>query len=58
MFGQKSVFGLKLRKQMLKQESVSSRYHECQFSNKTDNFDSFGPNLPKMDFWMEIQIKN
>ena len=25
------------------------------FQTKTDNFDSFGPNLPKMDFRIEIQ---
>ena len=23
----------------------------CQFSVKTDNFDLFGPNLPKNEFW-------
>ena len=23
----------------------------CQFSGKTDNFDFFGPNLPKKAFW-------
>ena len=23
----------------------------CQFSNKTDNFDFFGPNLPKNGLW-------
>ena len=23
----------------------------CQFSDKTDNFDFFGPNLPKNGFW-------
>ena len=23
----------------------------CQFSGKTDNFDFFGPNLPKNGFW-------
>ena len=24
----------------------------CQFSGKTNNFDFFGPNLPKDDFWV------
>ena len=28
-----------------------SRYHVCQFSGKTDNFDFFGSNLPKNKFW-------
>ena len=23
----------------------------CQFSDKTDNFDFFGPNLPQSGFW-------
>ena len=23
----------------------------CQFSGKLDNFDFFGPNLPKNEFW-------
>ena len=23
----------------------------CQFSDKTDNFDFLGPNLPKNEFW-------
>ena len=26
------------------------RHHVCQFSGKTDNFDFFGPNLPKNGF--------
>ena len=30
---------------------MASRYHVCQFSGKTDNFDFFGPNLPKNEFW-------
>ena len=25
-------------------------YHVCRFSSKTDNFDFFGPNLPKNGF--------
>ena len=36
---------------MLEQESASSRCHAHQFSRKTDNFDFFGPNLPKNGFW-------
>ena len=40
---------------MLKKGSASSRYHVYQFSDKTDNFDFFGPNLPQMDFSFEIQ---
>ena len=31
-------------------ESALPRYHVCQFSVKTDNFDIFGPNLPKYGF--------
>ena len=27
------------------------RYHVCQFSGKTNNFDFFDPNLPKNGFW-------
>ena len=27
------------------------RYHVYQFSDKTDNFDFLGPNLPKNEFW-------
>ena len=32
-------------------ESVSLRYYEHQFSDKTDNFEFLGPNLPKNGFW-------
>ena len=35
---------------MSEKESASSRDHVCQFSGKTDNFDFFGPNLPKNGF--------
>lgn len=28
-------------------ESAVPRYYICQFSSKTDNFDSLGPNLPE-----------
>ena len=27
-------------------------YHVCQFSDKTNNFDFFGPNLPQNGFWV------
>ena len=46
----KWILSSKLRKQMLKQESASSRYHVCQLLDKTNNFDFFGPNLPKKEF--------
>ena len=29
----------------------------CSFSGKTNNFDFFGPNLPKDDFWVRY-LKN
>ena len=32
-------------------ESVSLRYYVHQFSDKTDNFEFLGPNLPKNEFW-------
>ena len=32
---------------MLEQKSASSRWHAHQFLGKTDNFDFFGPDLPK-----------
>ena len=34
---------------MLESELASSRYHVCQFSGKTHNFDFFDPNLPKKE---------
>ena len=43
---------------MLEQELVAWRYHVCQFSGKTDNFDFLGPSLPKMDLGLEIQKTN
>ena len=36
---------------MLEQESASLRYHVYQFSDKANNFDILGPNLPKNGFW-------
>ena len=35
-------------------ESAFLRYYECQFSDKTDNFEFLGPNLSKMDFGVGI----
>ena len=32
-------------------ESALPRYHVCQFSGKTDNFNFFVPYLPKNEFW-------
>ena len=38
-------------------ELTPPRYHACQFSGKTENFDFFRPNLPKDGFW-DQNIKN
>ena len=38
---------------MLEQESASLRYHVYQFSDKTNNFNLLGPNLPKNEFWSQ-----
>ena len=49
-FGQKWIFSSKLRKQILKKESASSRYklvYVCQLLGKTNDFDFSGPDLPK-----------
>ena len=35
---------------MLELESASLRYNVYQFSDKMDNFDFLGPNLPKNEF--------
>ena len=35
----------------LDSESASLRYYVHQFSDKTDNFEFLGPNLPKNEFW-------
>ena len=35
----------------LDSESASLRYYVHQFSDKTDNFEFLGPNLPKNGFW-------
>ena len=34
---------------MLEEESASSKCHLYQFSVKADNFDFFGPNVPKKE---------
>ena len=36
---------------MSEKESASLRQHVCQISSKADNFDFFGPNLPKNELW-------
>ena len=33
-------------------------YHVCHVSDKTDNFDFFGPNLPNISLGFEIQKTN
>ena len=38
---------------MLQKESAFLRYHVYQFSDKTDNFEFLGPNLPKSGFWSQ-----
>ena len=38
---------------MLELESASLRYHVGQFSDKADNFDFLGPNLPKNGFFSQ-----
>ena len=42
---------------MFEQESASSPYSVCSFSGKTDNFNFFGPNLPKNGF-LDQNFKN
>ena len=42
-------FGIEMLK-MLEKKSVSSRYSLCKFSGKKENFEFFGPNLPKNGF--------
>ena len=37
--------------QNLDSEPALPWYHECQFSDKTDNFDFFSPNFPKNELW-------
>ena len=40
---QKTNFGIRI---------CISKYHVCQFSGKTDNFDFSDPNLPEKEFWV------
>ena len=56
-FAQKWIFGWKFRKLISESESASLRYHVCQFSGKTNNFDFLDPNLPKNGFWGR-KVKN
>ena len=53
-FAQKGNKDLKFRKLILEEESASLWYHGYQFSDKTDNFDFLGPNLPKINFGVKI----
>ena len=54
-FAQKWTLGSEFQKSKSGfRESAVPRYHVCQFSVKTNNFDFFGPNLPKK----EIRIWN
>ena len=56
-FGQKSISVSKFQKSKSGFESASLWYYVHQFSNKTDNFEFLGPNLPKNKFWGR-NIKN
>ena len=42
-------WGRNFKNQSPDSESAFPRYHVYQFSIKTDNFDFFGPNLPKKE---------
>ena len=50
--------GFEIQKTNVGKESASSRYHQCQYSSKTDNFDFFGPNLPENGFLVGIRKTN
>ena len=57
-FAPKMDFGLEIQKtdveiriSILEMCVPICRYYVCQFSGKTYNFDFFGPNLPKNEFW-------
>ena len=43
--------GSKFQKPKPDSESASLRYYVHQFSDKTNNFEFLGPNLPKNGFW-------
>ena len=47
----KMNFGVEILSLILDLESASLRYYVHQFSDKTDNFEFLGPNLPKNGFW-------
>ena len=49
-FAQKWIWGRNFESLNPDPESRPPRYHVCQFSGKTDNFDFFGLNLPKKGF--------
>ena len=44
-------FELEIQKTNIGIRISISRYSVCQFSGKTDNFDFFGPNLHRYEFW-------
>ena len=46
----KADLGLEIQKTNVGKKSLSSRYHMCQFSGKTDNFRFNGLNFPKNGF--------
>ena len=50
-FAQKWILGSEFQKCKSGFEICTSKFHVCLFSVKTDNFDFFGPNLPKNGFW-------
>ena len=54
---QKWILGSEFRKSTLDLESALPRYHMCQFSGKTNNFDFFSPNLARTEFW-GLNFKN
>ena len=47
----KMELGLEIQKTNIGIKSASLRYYVYQFSDKMDNFDFLGPNLPKNGFW-------
>ena len=50
-FAQKWILRSNFKNLNLDLESASLRYYLHQFSDKTDNFEFLGPNLPKNGFW-------
>ena len=45
------MWGQNFKNPRLDSEAASLRYYVYQFSDKIDNFDFLGPNLPKNGFW-------